>query len=145
MTLPIIPIDRKRASPPRLSEFTRGFWEPLAQGEFRVTRCNACGLMSFPPRTFCRHCWSRDTRWQALSGKGTLYSHTHIHALPEIFADSKEPLHVGIVDLVEGVRVAMPIVGEVAQLDVPMEMVVLAYQDGPLFAARPADARDTQE
>ena len=43
----------------------------------------------------------------------------------------------GIVDLEEGVRVALPIHGEAPELDVPMELVVLQFQDGPLFAARP--------
>lgn len=140
MTLNIIPIDRKRAVPPRISEFTRTFWEALAKGEFLVTQCGACGQKTFPPRVHCRHCWSRDTRWLAMSGKGTLYSHTHIHALPGIFESEPGPLHVGIVDLVEGVRVGLNIHGAVKALDTPVELVVLAYQDGPLFAARPVDS-----
>ena len=137
MSLAIISIDRERASPPRVTPLTEPFWTSLAQGEFKVTHCKTCGLMSFPPRRFCRHCWSRDTEWRTMSGKGRLYSHTYIHALPEIFASEPAPLHVGIVDLDEGVRIALPIVGDVDTLDVPIELVVLAYKDGPLFGARP--------
>ena len=139
MTLPIIPIDRPRAVAPRVTSFTRTFWEALARGEFLVTECGNCKQKTFPPRVHCRHCWSRDTHWLAMSGKGTLYSHTHIHALPRIFEAEAAPLHVGIVDLVEGVRVGLSIHGEVNALDTPVELVVLAYQDGPLFAARPVD------
>lgn len=139
MSLPVITIDRERASPPRISPLTQAFWTALGNGEFKVTQCNACGQMSFPPRAFCRHCWSRDTEWRTMSGRGRLYSHTCIHALPEIFANEPGPLHVGIVDLEEGVRVALPIVGEIEELDAPIELVVLAYRDGPLFAARAAD------
>ena len=137
MTLPVIDIDRKRVVPPRVTTLTQPFWNGLKEGEFRVTKCDACGKLSFPPRAFCRHCWSRDTRWLAVSGKGTLYSHTRIHALPELFAGEPSPLHVGIVDLEEGVRVALPIHGEPTSLDVPIELVVLNHPDGPLFAARP--------
>jgi uncharacterized OB-fold protein len=140
MTLPIIPVARKRASPPRVTEFTRTFWDALAKGEFLVTKCNACGQKCFPPRVHCRHCWSRDTGWLALGGKGTLYSHTKIHALPELFAGEPAPLHVGVVDLAEGVRVALNIHGEVEGLDIPIELVVLAFEDGPLFAARASTA-----
>ncbi len=136
--LPILAVDRDRAYPPRVTEFTRTFWDALAQGDFRATHCTACGKYSFPPRTFCRHCWSRDTVWKSLSGQGRLYSHTHIHARPDAFVGEPGPLHVGIVDLVEGLRVAMPIHGEAPALDTPVELVVLAYRDGPLFAARPA-------
>lgn len=140
MSLPIIAVDRDRAHPPRITEFTRTFWDALALGDFCATHCNACGKYCFPPRSFCRHCWSRDTSWKSLSGQGRLYSHTQIHALPDAFKGEPSPLHVGIVDLVEGLRVAMPIHGEVPTLDSPVEMVVLAYRDGPLFAARPASA-----
>ena len=136
MSLPVISIDRDRAYPPRVTEFTKPFWQALRQGDFNATHCNSCGKFSFPPRTFCRHCWSRDTTWFRLSGKGVLYSHTRIHALPALFANEPAPLHVGIVDLVEGLRVAMPIWGDAGTLDGPVEMIVLSYRDGPLFAAR---------
>jgi len=99
MSLAIISIDRERASPPRITPLTEAFWSALAQGEFKVTQCNACGLMSFPPRSFCRHCWSRETAWRTMSGKGRLYSHTYIHALPELFASEPAPLHGGPLEL----------------------------------------------
>jgi uncharacterized OB-fold protein len=137
MSLPVIPIDRKRVVAPRITRLTQPFWNALAEGEFRVTQCHACGQLSFPPRAFCRHCWSRDTGWLTVSGKGRLYSQTRIHALPELFAGEPAPLHVGIVDLEEGVRVALPIHGDAPELDVPIELVVLQFSDGPLFAARP--------
>lgn len=137
MSLPIIPVDRNRASPPRITAFTRTFWDALAKGEFLVTQCDACGQKTFPPRAHCRHCWSKNTRWLPVSGKGTLYSHTHIHAIPEIFVGEPAPLHVGIVDLAEGVRIALNIHGEAERLDCPVELVVLAFKDGPLAAARP--------
>ena len=61
-------------------------------------------------------------------------------ALPEIFNSEPTPLHVVIVELADGVRIALSIVGEVKSLDTPAELVVLAYHDGPLFAARAGTA-----
>ena len=70
--------------------------------------------------------------------KGLLNS--RIHAAPIAFA-SEPPYAVGIVDLANGVRVAcrLPESESVAlEPGIPVEMLVLQYEDGPLFAARPA-------
>jgi uncharacterized OB-fold protein len=59
-----------------------------------------------------------------------------IHAAPAAFR-AETPYRVGIVDLHEGLRIATRIVGDPSpQIDGPVEIVVLNYLDGPLFAAR---------
>jgi uncharacterized protein len=55
-------------------EETDGFWEGTAAGELRLQACGACGRLRFPPRVMCPHCQSTDRRWQAVSGKGTIWS-----------------------------------------------------------------------
>jgi uncharacterized OB-fold protein len=73
-----------------------------------------------------------------LNSHGTLYSWTRIHAAPAAFAD-EAPYAVGIVDLEDGIRLACRVLEpDVLPLRTGMsvEMVVLAYRDGPLFAAR---------
>jgi uncharacterized OB-fold protein len=76
------------------------------------------------------------THWAELSGCGQLYSQTLIHAAPAIFRD-EAPYRVGIVDLNEGLRIATRVLSEATPgLDVPVQIVVLLYTDGPLFAAR---------
>jgi len=137
MSLPIITIDRVRIFPPRMTDFSRRFWRSLAVGTFETTRCEACGLYSFPPKPFCPHCWSKQIVWSLLSGQGRLYSQTVIHAAPAAFM-AEVPYRVGIVDLDENVRVATRILAdEEPRLDGPVEIVGLKYLDGPLFAARP--------
>lgn len=138
MSLPIVQVNRPRPYPPRLTEHTRPFWEALARGTFQTNRCFACRRLTFPPKPFCPHCWSRDIGWEELSGRGTLYSETVVHAAPGVFA-SEAPYRVGIVDLAEGLRLATRLVrGETqVRLDGPVELVVLQFTDGPLFAARP--------
>lgn len=125
--------------PPRLSDFTQTFWNGLRTGQWQTTCCEDCKKVTFPPKPVCPHCWSTRVSWQPLGSKGVLYSWTRIHAAPAVFA-SESPYAVGIVDLTEGVRLACRLV---AATDValtpgmPVEMVVLRYEDGPLFAARP--------
>ena len=136
---PVLPIFRrsgKRPIAPRQSAFSRRFWDALAAGRFETTFCLDCSLPAFPPRFFCPHCWSRNVEWRALSGQGRLYSHTRVHAAASVFA-ADAPYDLALVDLEEGLRVATRLVGaESPDLDSPVELIVLAYEDGPLFAAQ---------
>jgi uncharacterized OB-fold protein len=75
--------------------------------------------------------------WVPLSGRGKLYSQTVVHAAPSVF-QGEVPYRVGIVDLDEGLRIATRVLADVEpKLDTAVEIVVLNYRDGPLFAARP--------
>lgn len=137
MTLAFQTINRLRAFPPRVTEFTQRFWRGLAAGHFETTRCDDCGRLTFPPKPFCPHCWSHKIAWVPLSGRGKLYSQTVVHAAPAVFQDDV-PYRVGIVDLDEGLRIATRVLTDVEpKLDIAVEIVVLNYRDGLLFAARP--------
>lgn len=137
MTLPILAVDRVRAFPPRVTEFTQRFWQGLASGRFETIRCDDCTRLTFPPKPFCPHCWSERVAWVALSGRGRLYSQTVVHAAPVVF-QNEVPYRVGIVDLDEGLRIATRVLADgEPRLDAAMEIVVLGYRDGPLFVARP--------
>ncbi len=122
---------------PRISGFTRPFWDALAQGCLLGTRCDACGTTSFPPRNLCRGCWARSVRWVDLAATGSLYSYTRVHVAPGAFR-GEAPYAIGLVDLDDGVRLMCRLVGNVVpgDLDAPVEMVVLDYADGALFGAR---------
>jgi uncharacterized OB-fold protein len=139
MTLiPRVPAEGRRAYPPRVSAFTQPFWEGLAEGRWQTTGCEACGRHTFPPRPICPHCWSDHVQWVDLCAHGTLYSWTRIHAAPAVFAP-EAPYAVGIVDLDTGIRLACRLLDTVEARWTPgmkVEMVVLQYEDGPLFAAR---------
>jgi len=140
MTLPVLNVDAARSYPPRISEFTKTFWDALGQGRWITTRCKCCDRQTFPPKPVCPHCWSTEVEWSELSPCGTLYSWTRIHAAPAVFS-SEAPYAVGIVDLDSGIRLACRLVESEAiplQVNMPVEMVVLHHRDGPLFAARAA-------
>ena len=134
MSLPIIDVPSARPWPPRVSAFTKPFWDALMEGRLITTRGKRSGRLTFPPKPFCPHDWGREVEWVELSGRGKLYAQTVIHAAPAAFA-GEVPIRNGIVDLNEGLRVAARIVGEPA-LDTAVECVVLRYSDGPLFGFR---------
>ena len=134
-----IDVARARSYPPRVTEFTQPFWEALADGRLQTTQCVACGERSFPPKPICPHCWLGDVRWTLIAPDGRLYSWTRIHAGPEMFA-AELPYEVGIVDLDAGLRLAVRLVttpGCEFKPDMPVRLVVLRFQDGPLLAAAP--------
>lgn len=136
--LHIVSMNGQRPYPPVRSAFTTGFWAALAQGRLLTTWCAKCHRPSFPPKPFCPHCWHRGMHWRALQPRGTIYSATTVHAAPQLFRD-EAPYQVCIVDLIEDVRVATRLIGDTASAEAigkPAELVVLAYGDGPLFAAR---------
>jgi len=129
--------DGRRPIAPQQSAFTRRFWEALAEGRFETTFCLDCSKPAFPPRAFCPHCWSDRVEWRVLSGRGRLYSQTRVHAASSAFAH-EAPYRLGLVDLEEGLRVATRLVADASPpLDVPVQLVVLSYEDGPLFGACP--------
>ncbi|MBO0741943.1 MAG: OB-fold domain-containing protein [Hyphomicrobiaceae bacterium] len=137
MSLPFIDVASVRPWPPRISAFTKPFWDALGEGRLMTTRGRTSGRLTFPPKPFCPHSWEREIEWVELSGRGKLYTHTLIHATPAAFI-GEAPIRNGIVDLDEGLRVAARIMGEPG-LDSSVECVVLRYTDGPLFAFRAAD------
>lgn len=141
MSLPMISMQGRRAYPPRRSELTGYFWDQLAQGRFFTTRCDACAKTTFPPKSFCPHCWSKGVQWQEIATGGIVYSETVVHIAPATFAH-EAPYRLCIADLDIGIRVATRLVGAEGPvaLGSRVELVVLVYEDGPLFAVRPKAA-----
>jgi uncharacterized OB-fold protein len=137
VNLPIVRVAGRRPYPPRVSEFTQTFWNALAEGRFLGTRCAACAKASFPPKPFCPHCWSDRIEWIPLAPRGTVYSSTVMHAVPSFFRH-EVPYRVGIVDLDDGIRIATRVLNVEQGFGVGAraDIVVLQYEDGPLFAAR---------
>ncbi len=137
MTLEIIARPGKRAYPPRVTAFTQTFWQGLLDGRFMITKCPKCGHMSFPPKRICAECWAPNTDWLAHSGRGILYSQSVVNAAAFYFA-AELPFRLGIIDLHDGPRIATRLIGmdEPPPLGCEVELVTLAYEDGPLYAAR---------
>jgi uncharacterized protein len=93
----------KLAYPPRITAFTKTFWDGLAKQQFLTTKCNHCGELTFPPKPLCPGCWSKDLSWIELKGTGVLRSYTEVTAAPLMFA-AEAPYVIALIDLDEGIR-----------------------------------------
>lgn len=86
----------------------RPIWTGLmgadAEGAFLIGgTCAACGFTTLGVREICPDCWAEGTMREAPIGRrGTLYTFTVIHQLPQGY---DEPFAVGYVDLADGIRV----------------------------------------
>ena len=79
----------------------RGFYEAARQGQLVMKTCTACDLMRYPPGSGCPWCMSLDWQWQAVSGKGTIYTYEIIvHAIQAGFREIA-PYPVVVVELDE--------------------------------------------
>jgi hypothetical protein len=135
--IPIVDVDAAHPYPHRTTEFTRPFWDALAEGRLITTASAATGRPTFPPKPIDPHSWDDDVVWVELSGRGTLYSFTTIHAAPAAFV-ADIPYRVCIVDLEEGLRLATRLWGtDEVRPDQPVQLVAVRYTDHVSFAAQP--------
>ncbi|MFP6802430.1 MAG: Zn-ribbon domain-containing OB-fold protein [Pseudomonadales bacterium] len=96
---------------PASTELTQPYWDAARQGELVMQFCPSCSQSTFPPRAHCPDCGSSDLKWQAVSGRGTIYSYTIAHRPPHpVFADQC-PMAIAVVELEEGPRMMSNIVG----------------------------------
>ncbi|WP_067683550.1 Zn-ribbon domain-containing OB-fold protein [Nocardia miyunensis] len=90
---------------------TEPFWTGGERGELLIYRCDDCGLWLHPPKPVCRRCLSRSVGPMAVSGLGTVYSHTVNHQpwIPGVAV----PYTLAIVELDEepGLRVSTRLTG----------------------------------
>jgi uncharacterized OB-fold protein len=86
---------------PGVDDDTAPFWEGTAAGELRMQTCARCGHRRFPPRPMCPVCQSTDSRWEAMSGRGRVWSFVvpHPPLLPAF--EAVAPYNVVVVSLEE--------------------------------------------
>lgn len=73
-----------------------------------MRKCAACGLMRYPPTHACPWCTDLRWTWQAVSGRGTIYSYEIVvHAIQPGFKDVT-PYPVVLVELDEQRGVPTP-------------------------------------
>lgn len=60
---------------PVAESYEEGFWNAIKEKRLVFQRCADCGQWLHPPRPLCPKCKSFNLKWEASSGKGTIYSH----------------------------------------------------------------------
>lgn len=137
---PVIALRRPR---PVITHLNRGFWDGCAAGELRIQRCTRCGRWQHPPRGRCSACLAADVRFEATSGRGTVFSFTIVH---HAFRPGlATPYLLALVELAEQdcVRLTTNIVGcvpDAVTIGMPVQVTFETQDDGfavPLFEPIP--------
>ena len=87
--------------------------------------CPHCDAKLFPPRDVCPHCGGEAKNPYAFSGRGEVYSYTHMSDAPAGFEESA-PYTVALVKLVEGPLVTAQLTDlgdRQVEIGMPVEMV----------------------
>ena len=78
-----------------------GYYDAARQHQLAMKTCADCRLMRYPPGSGCPWCMSLNWSWQAVSGKGTIYTYEIVvHAIQAGFRDIA-PYPVVVVELDE--------------------------------------------
>jgi uncharacterized OB-fold protein len=87
---------------PRVREIDREYWDSCRRGELRLQRCESCRQWRFPPEPRCPNCLSTEYSWDAVSGRGTVWSWIVMHR--QYFAGLAHllPYNVALIQLDEG-------------------------------------------
>jgi uncharacterized OB-fold protein len=128
--------------PPTPSAVSQPFWDGCTRGELLYQRCDVCGHATHTPAFICSNCGSESLRWEASSGRGTVYSWTTVWR-PQMPA-FEVPYVAIIVDVEEGWQLLSNLIGctvDDVEIGMPVEVEFHPIPGGfvlPYF--RPASA-----
>ncbi len=86
---------------PFVDELNRAYWEGAQAGKLVILRCPDCRAYTHPPREMCTSCWNESLIPTEVSGRGTLYSWSVMHAKGNPGFEDRLPYAVLIVELDE--------------------------------------------
>ncbi len=113
--------DRTQTVRPVVNADTRFFFDGTAQGELRIQKCNACGVLRHPPGPVCPSCHAMDRGFVVASGRGTVYSFL-VHHAPKV-PGKVLPLPIALIELEEGVKMVGAVTGEGLEIGAPVRVV----------------------
>tara|TARA_B100000749_G_C18363231_1_gene438430 strand:- start:49 stop:465 length:417 start_codon:yes stop_codon:yes gene_type:complete len=105
---------------------TKPFWEATKRGELIIPYCNSCSTLFFYPREVCPNCFSKDLGWKKMSGKGHVYTYTHVRQAVHPSFQSANGHIYAIVQLDEGPKIPSGISGcepNEVYVDMPVSVV----------------------
>ncbi len=72
-----------------------------------IQRCGTCGYYNHPPRLFCDACLAQELRFEAVSGRGTVYTFTVMHQRDVGGFEDEAPFINIVVELAEQPQLLM--------------------------------------
>lgn len=99
--------------PPKNSD-SEEFRKGCGRHELLYQHCVSCGETQFPPAHHCRGCNGEQLDWRKSDGRGTIHSLTMVHRGPTPAFKADCPYALALVDLDEGFRMMLNIVGREA-------------------------------
>lgn len=110
---------------------TAPFWEACNEEKFLIQECNSCGKTQFYPRAICKHCNGSDLKWREASGRGKVKTFTVVHHAPSPAFKDDLPYVLALIDLEEGVRAMMNVIGcNVDDVHIGMAVEIVYEQRG---------------
>jgi uncharacterized OB-fold protein len=105
--------DQPKPAPirPTINEVNRPFWDGCRRGELLVQRCSHCGRLRYPAAVVCPGCLSRDCAWDAVSGRGKVFSFVVFHRAYHPAWEGRVPYNVALIELDEGPIMLSNVVG----------------------------------
>jgi uncharacterized OB-fold protein len=96
--------DASKSEPirPTINDVNRPFWDACARGELRLQRCLSCGHLRYPAAIVCPECLSAETEWQAVSGRGKVFSFVVFQRAYHLAWEGRVPYNVALIELDEG-------------------------------------------
>jgi uncharacterized OB-fold protein len=130
--------------PPESASFVRGANEMLG---LLGARCVECGTINTPPsiHPHCTNCGSMKFMLEPLARRGTVHTFVVNHTMPAPF---EAPLPLAVIDLEDGARVMLQVVGDGTGLDIgsSVELVLrrYSYERGvPTYGFKAKTAQET--
>jgi uncharacterized OB-fold protein len=113
------------AVPPESAQFVRGADEMLG---LMGARCVDCGTINTPPsiHPHCTSCGSAKFVLTSLARRGSVHTYVVNHTMPAPFV---APLPLAVIDLEDGARVMLQVVGDGSDLEIgsDVELVLRKY------------------
>ncbi len=97
---------------PRPNADTRPYWEAAQQDRLVLQHCADCGARQAIPRSYCGTCHSANLTWRDSSGIGRIASFSVVHRAPTKAFRDHLPYVLALVDMAEGVRLMLNVIGE---------------------------------
>jgi uncharacterized OB-fold protein len=75
------------------------YFKYCAAHDFHLQRCDACGLLRYPPTTGCPFCAHPKSTWTRVEGKGAVHSYSEVHHAIQQSFRQHTPYLILLVDL----------------------------------------------